>query len=127
MNTTECLSGGNCSYIVRLNVRDLHGPTITMLRHLHVKCIFVNLCHFCHTSESPYLVYFCGFTPSAVEPSLQGGEQCHSICLANKCVILTLTVVIYYVNCKFLVNKLVFQFNSLLLVLLYIFFEPVTI
>ena len=24
----ECLSGGNCSYIVRLSVRDLHGPTI---------------------------------------------------------------------------------------------------
>ena len=28
MNTTECLSGGNCSYIARLSVRDLHGPTI---------------------------------------------------------------------------------------------------
>ena len=26
-NTNECLSGGNCSYIVRLSVRDLHGPT----------------------------------------------------------------------------------------------------
>ena len=24
-----CLSGGNCSYIVRLSVRDLHGPTAT--------------------------------------------------------------------------------------------------
>ena len=23
-----CLSGGNCSYIVRLSVRDLHGPTV---------------------------------------------------------------------------------------------------
>ena len=27
MNTNECLSGGNCSYIVRLSVGDLHGPT----------------------------------------------------------------------------------------------------
>ena len=24
----ECLSGGNGSYIVRLSVRDLHGPTV---------------------------------------------------------------------------------------------------
>ena len=30
----ECLSGGNCSYIVRLSVRDLHGPTLTIMRNL---------------------------------------------------------------------------------------------
>ena len=30
----ECLSGGNCSYIVRLSVRDLHGPTHTILEFL---------------------------------------------------------------------------------------------
>ena len=27
MNTNECLSGRNCSYIVRLSVRDLYGQT----------------------------------------------------------------------------------------------------
>ena len=27
LTKNECLSGGNCSYIVRLSVRDLHGPT----------------------------------------------------------------------------------------------------
>ena len=29
LTKNECLSGGNCSYIVWLSVRDLHGPTIT--------------------------------------------------------------------------------------------------
>ena len=28
----ECLSGGNCSYIVQLSVRDLHGPTSPFFR-----------------------------------------------------------------------------------------------
>ena len=33
LTKNECLSGGNCSYIVRLSVRDLHGPTlVTYLR-----------------------------------------------------------------------------------------------
>ena len=27
LTKNACLSGGNCSYIVRLSVRDLHGPT----------------------------------------------------------------------------------------------------
>ena len=33
LTKNECLSGGNCSYIVRLSVRDLHGPTITTPQH----------------------------------------------------------------------------------------------
>ena len=28
LTKNECLSGGNCSYIVRLSVRELHGPTV---------------------------------------------------------------------------------------------------
>ena len=41
MNTTECLSGGNCSYIVRLSVRDLHGPTSPFF---HLNWASIGLC-----------------------------------------------------------------------------------
>ena len=37
----ECLSGGNGSYIVRLSVRDLHGPTKTKFKVVKQK-LFVN-------------------------------------------------------------------------------------
>ena len=32
LTKNECLSGGNCSYILRLSVHDLHGPTVTKSR-----------------------------------------------------------------------------------------------
>ena len=35
------LSGGNCSYIVRLSVRDLHGPTERNLKFIIKKEIKV--------------------------------------------------------------------------------------
>ena len=40
----ECLSGGNCSYIVRLSVRDLHSPTqpITKLTAVDPKKIMIS-------------------------------------------------------------------------------------
>ena len=39
LTKNECLSGGNCSYIVRLSVRDLHGPTVTFRRKLEFTLI----------------------------------------------------------------------------------------
>ena len=40
----ECLSGGNCSYIVRLSVRDLHGPTVFKLNFCKDSKIYWEVC-----------------------------------------------------------------------------------
>ena len=60
MDTNECLSGGNCSYIVRLSVRDLHGPTVSMtdcMRFLFVSYKSSLLCHLILSRglENPFL------------------------------------------------------------------------
>ena len=39
----ECLSGGNCSYIVRLSVRDLHGPTGGIIRVYIIGIFLISL------------------------------------------------------------------------------------
>ena len=79
LTKNACLSGGNCSYIVRLSVRDLHGPTDTnsfktplLLQKIanHLKAqVFIILCYIDQKSQGPHdsSVCFSEDTNSQVE------------------------------------------------------------
>ena len=47
MNVLNALVAGNGSYIVRLSVRDLHGPTVTNRTEQNVKIFFTIISFSC--------------------------------------------------------------------------------